>query len=133
MATRETFHIGKRSITSGGKTHKPNKAVTHKIMDLTEEQFAHEVKRGAVLKGTPPDAKTPAAPPVVLRAARIHAAIGDMYKPDGSHKSDDDFTNDGKPSCPALNIAALLEGEDEITGAERDAAWEKYQADKAAE
>ena len=136
MATRETFYMGKKSVTSGGKVHKPNKVVTAKIMGLSDEAFANEVKRGAVKTGTPPDAKSPAAPPappVVLRIDRINNAIKALFAEDGSRLSDEDFTQGGSPTCDALNATALMPNEDFIDSAERDEAWEKYQAEKAAE
>lgn len=132
MAKHEAYYIGKRSITSGNKTHKPGKVVTAKIMGLSDDEFAEIVKRGGIKKGKPPEEKKPGAPEApVLRADRINRAIGELFKPDGSAKSKDDFTQDGKPTCDALNILALLDGEEEVTAPERDAAWEKYQAEKA--
>lgn len=133
MATKEAFYIGKKSITSGGKVHKPNRVVTAKNMGLSDDEFAHEVKRGAVVKGTPPDTKSPAAPPVVLREDRISNAIKALFAEDGNRLNDDDFTQGGSPTCDALNATALMPNEDFIDSAERDTAWEKYQADKAAE
>jgi hypothetical protein len=125
------YYIGKKSITSGGGIHKPNKVVTPKIMGMTDEEFAAAVERGGIKEGTPPNAKK-GAPEPVLREDRILQAVRDLFNPDGSRISDDDFNQDGKPSCDALNVTALVPGEQFVTSPERDVAWEKYEAEQAA-
>lgn len=149
MSNDQTYYIGDKAITSGGKTHSINKVVTAKIMGLDDETFKAFVKKERIIAGKPPEdkkkkaarkarekaeaaraaaaeAKTP-----VLRSARIDSAIKEMFNSDGSHKSVDDFTGEGKPKCEALDVVVLFEGEAEISAAERDEAWERYEADKA--
>ena len=147
MANTDSFYIGKRTITSGGKQHSRNKVVTPALMGLTDDQFAVVVKRGGIKKGTPPEATKSAALKkkeadhrktaegnggAVLREDRIYNAIKDLFKEDGSRKSEDDFTAGGQPRTDSLDVIALLEGEGEISAAERDAAWDKYEKEKAA-
>lgn len=136
MSKELSYYIGKRPITSGGKTHSRNKVVTPEIMGLSADEFKDLVKAEKVKVGEPPVAekKTPAdAQPKQPREVRIAEAIKSLHSDAGEPLNPEDFTGDGRPSCDALNAIALLPDEDFIGGDERDAAWEKYQADKAAQ
>ena len=135
MSKTDTYYIGKRSVSSGGKTWVPNRVVTAKGMGMDDDQFAAAVKRGSVKKGTPPVVGKKGAapePPTVLRVDRIKAAIDSLFKEDGTRVNDEDFTQDDKPACDVLNAKALLPGEDFIAAPERDEVWEKYQEAKTA-
>lgn len=148
MATGETYHIGERSISSGGKVHSRLKVVTAEIMKTDDKTFSQLVKAGRVKKGAPPKPKKKIPPrgiaqavkntegrkpneEPVLREDRILQAIRDMHNKDGNPKSKDDFTDKGQPRTDSLDILVLVDGEDEIKAEERDTAWEKYQKEKA--
>ena len=149
MSTSDSYYIGKRSISAGAKVHPSNKVVTPAIMRIEDELFASLVKAGRIKKGKPPvPAKPKAARPVakdapskippsggkvdappapVLRADRIDAAIKDLFKEDGSRKSNDAFTKDDKPTTDALNFEFdKIEDESAIDADERDTAWAAY-------
>lgn len=154
-----TYYITDRSITSGnGKTYRKHKVVTAEVMGLTTKQFESLLlpnkKTGiaSITKGTPPltskeiaarekEARVKAArvqalkdkePAAVLRPDRIFAGIKAMFDKDGNQISEDDFTNDGKPSCDALDVKVLIGEETNITADERDIAWDRYEKEKNA-
>lgn len=149
MSTAETYYIGNKSITSGGKTHSRDKVVTAKAMGLDDKTFKAFVGKGHIKTGTPPeDPKVKAIREAeaaaiaarqaategnsILRADRICKLIPELYRPDGSRNSEDDFTNAGAPTVDALNaIFTVIGDESEISATERDEAWVRYEAEKA--
>ena len=150
MSTAENYYIGKKSITSGGKTHSCDKVVTAKVMGLDDKTFKTFVIKGHIKEGKPPEdpkakaqreaeaaaiaarqAATDDNP--ILRNDRICKLIPELYRSDGSRQSEDDFTKDGPPTVDALNVLFTpINDEAEITAPERDEAWARYEADKAA-
>ena len=141
------YHIGDRSITSPRGIMRRHRIVTAADMGIDKELFASLVAAKRIKKGPPPQAPKAEqksskpqdvkpegkdlTPDSVLREDRILGAIRTMYNKDGSQKSADDFTNDGKPSCPALDVKVLEDGEKPITGPERDAAYALYEKEAA--
>ena len=131
------YMVGKRSLTGNKRIWPKGKEVSAKLLDLTDEQFKAMVKKGSIVPYATSAVKaTPAPPPPVdpptpvLRADRVEAAIKSLFQEDGTtRKSKDDFTQDDKPTTDALNhIFEPIEGEDDISAAERDEAWDKYLA-----
>lgn len=144
MATG-SFYIGERSISSGGKVHRRYEPITPEKMKLDDKIFMQLVKNGRIKKGTPPKPEKKSPPDIagvkegekgkevekpVLREDRILQGIRDLFNKDGKPKSKDDFTQDGLPRTDSLDVLVLLEGEDEVSAEERDAAWSKYQEEQ---
>lgn len=110
-------------VFGGTEDVKPNETRVLELEVSDSEAFARKMQAledaGVIFRDPDEPIDAADAPVDPDRQAAISAAIGDL--------SSEDFTKGGKPEVDAIN-AAMPEGAEAVTAAERDAVWTAMQA-----